>query len=336
MIKISVIVPVYNVEALLPRCLDSLVHQTLKEIEIICVNDASPDNSLEVLSRYAALYSHIRIVDLKENVCLGGARNRGIEIARGEFVSFIDSDDWVDVNLYEKLYNKAREIHADVVSCGFDIIDQDGSVLNKLEIEQKPFEGVITDHDRDEFILTTGGVWGKIYKRDLLMKHAIRFPEKLFYEDNYFVPITAIYIRCYAHIPECLYHYYENTESITRKRNSPNIYDRLTSLDMLISYFRKHKLIDKFAKSLDYFCFRILANTLFMYLNSYDTFSREFLEELKNRLREKPVKSKQKHRFYYSQTTCKERIGIKIFMLHPASFLFIWNLIRSMKNKKKR
>ncbi|WP_294594847.1 glycosyltransferase family 2 protein, partial [uncultured Rikenella sp.] len=93
--KVSVIVPCYNAEQFLTRCLDSLVNQTLEGIEIICVNDASPDNGIAILRDYETRYPNVVVIDLKENVRQGGARNRGIEIARGEYIGFVDADDWV-------------------------------------------------------------------------------------------------------------------------------------------------------------------------------------------------------------------------------------------------
>ena len=102
MVKISIIVPVYNVEKYLPECLESLIHQTLKDIEIICINDGSTDNSLSILKDYAKKDSRIRIIN-KENWGISAARNSGINTAMGDFLSFIDSDDWIDLDFFENL-----------------------------------------------------------------------------------------------------------------------------------------------------------------------------------------------------------------------------------------
>ena len=108
--KVSVIIPVYNTENFLPRCLESVCNQTLSDIEIICINDCSTDNSLEVLKKYP-----VKIIDLPENKGAAYARNRGIEAATGEYIGFVDSDDFVDLDFYEKLYTKAIETEADIV-----------------------------------------------------------------------------------------------------------------------------------------------------------------------------------------------------------------------------
>lgn len=112
-IKVSIIVPVYNVEKYIRCCLDSLVNQTMSNIEIICINDGSTDNSLEILEEYAKKDDRIKIIN-QENKKQGAARNRGIEIAQGEFIGFVDSDDWVDLDYFEKLYTTALEYQSDV------------------------------------------------------------------------------------------------------------------------------------------------------------------------------------------------------------------------------
>ena len=114
-IKVSVIIPVYNVEQYLEKCLDSVCGQTLKDIETICVNDCSADNSLAVLKDYAKNDNRVKLIDFKENKGVSAARNEGIRNAQGEYIGFVDSDDWIDLNFYEKLYNKAIETDADIV-----------------------------------------------------------------------------------------------------------------------------------------------------------------------------------------------------------------------------
>lgn len=111
--KVSVIIPVYNVEPFLARCLDSVVGQTLREIEIVCVDDGSPDRSIDILRRYAAGDNRIRVIS-QENRGLGGARNRGFDAATGEYILFVDSDDWIDPAYCERLYEAARATGADV------------------------------------------------------------------------------------------------------------------------------------------------------------------------------------------------------------------------------
>tara|TARA_Y100000590_G_scaffold201045_1_gene228463 strand:- start:2556 stop:3410 length:855 start_codon:yes stop_codon:yes gene_type:complete len=127
--KVSIVIPVYNVEKYLSKCLDSVCNQTLKDIEIICINDCSQDNSLEVLQKYAEEDSRIKLVDFKENKGVSVARNTGISLATGEYIGFIDSDDYIDFDFYEKLYKLAKKESADICK-GSDltVIDFDNSV----------------------------------------------------------------------------------------------------------------------------------------------------------------------------------------------------------------
>lgn len=125
--KVSVIIPVYNVAPYLKRCLDSVVNQTLKDIEIICVNDGSTDGSIEILKEYALNDDRIKIIDLPQNEGVSIARNKGLEKACGEFIGFIDSDDYIDLNYYEELYKKAKETNVDIVKCKRVILEKGGS-----------------------------------------------------------------------------------------------------------------------------------------------------------------------------------------------------------------
>ena len=120
-IKVSVIVPVYNVEKFIGKCLDSLVNQTLKDIEIIVVNDGTKDNSQEIIDKYVKKYPDKVKSFIKENGGLSSARNFGIEKAKGEYISFVDSDDWLNDDALEKMYNKAKKDKSDIVIC--DMID---------------------------------------------------------------------------------------------------------------------------------------------------------------------------------------------------------------------
>lgn len=127
--KVSVIVPVYNVEKYLERCLNSLVNQTLQDIQIIVVNDGSPDNSQEIIDRFEKEYPDKLKGYIKENGGLSDARNYGMQFVEGEYVAFVDSDDYVDETMYEKLYNKAIEEDSELVVCGYYKVN-DGNIYN--------------------------------------------------------------------------------------------------------------------------------------------------------------------------------------------------------------
>lgn len=169
MIKISVIIPVYNAQGYLGRCLDSVCNQTLSDIEIICVNDASIDNSLEILNNYAKKYSNIKVIDCKTNGGESKARNIGLNNATGEFIAFVDNDDTIDLDFYEKLYNKAKETNADIV---------------KADVREIGYYGEVRNGQLNKKIISTGNKWHfryewwcAIYKRKLILDNNISLPE---------------------------------------------------------------------------------------------------------------------------------------------------------------
>lgn len=327
MVKVSVIVPVYNVEKYLCRCLDSLLKQTLKDIEIICVNDASTDNSLSILYDYHLHYNNVIVVDLKENLHQGGARNKGLDIACGEYIIFVDSDDWIEREMLETLYKHAISKQADVITCDYDVINQNNIVLDKVITDQRKFCGKVDEKIRNELMNSSGSVCCHLYKRDLLISNEIRFPEKLFYEDNYFVPITCMYVKNYEHIPACLYHYYKNTESTTRKKNSSAIFDRLVTLELLIEYFSKKDWLIPYKEGINFYEYKIVFNTILLYLKTFDNPQKEVLLSLRKRLKVVLEKLKEGNIFYL-RTTLKERLFQNLFLNFPYFILFYVKIIR--------
>ena len=182
MTKVSVIIPVYNVEEYLRECLDSIVNQTLKDIEIICVNDNSTDGSLKILEEYQQKDDRIIILNGKKTGA-GGARNVGIEVATGEFLSFLDADDFFELDMYEKLYNKAVVTNSDIIIC-------DVHKYNTNTQERTSYEVVIIPEEFKKYDVInyktmpttfydyfTNNVWNKFFSRKLIMENGIRFQE---------------------------------------------------------------------------------------------------------------------------------------------------------------
>ena len=192
MVKISAIVPVYNVEKYLKECLDSIINQTLTDIEIICINDGSTDNSLKILNEYAEKDKRVKIFTQK-NQGLSIARNNGMKYAKGEYISFIDSDDYIELNTFEKLYDKATRDDLDILMFKSFVYDEQKQKINEfdayhdLEVFDKFIKNIFCHLDTKEFthrISVTS--WSKIYKTDFLKSNEINFPEKLLFEDNAF------------------------------------------------------------------------------------------------------------------------------------------------------
>ena len=168
-IKVSLILPVYNVEKYLPRCLDSLLRQTMKEIEIICVNDGSTDGSLAVLKEYEKKYSCIHVLD-KENEGAYRARVDGMKNVSGKYVGFVDPDDYVSEDFVEKLYRKALETDADIVCCGFERIDEITGKVYSKEMNHYGEKDIQMDRNPEGILSVNTAVWNKLYRAELLQE----------------------------------------------------------------------------------------------------------------------------------------------------------------------
>lgn len=226
--KISIIVPIYNVEAYLDRCMQSLIMQTLREIEIIMVDDESPDNCPTICDNYAKQDSRIKVIH-KKNGGLGFARNSGLEIATGKYIAFLDSDDFVDISMYETLYNTATQYNLDTVFCGFNQYSsynikskQEVSTFTIYEgkdIKEKVLLNMIagTPEQKEDRTLFMS-VWHAIYSNKLIQKNNIRFcsEREIISEDIVFDIDYLTQAQRVAYIPDCLYYYCLNESSLSR------------------------------------------------------------------------------------------------------------------------
>lgn len=212
--KLSLIVPCYKVEKYLPRCLDSLVNQTLEDIEVICINDGSPDNCLNILKDYQKKYGDkIVIIDKKnEGVWLG--RKDGVEKADGEFIGFVDSDDYVALDYAEKLYNAAVLKKADISVCGFDRIDLETNKLYSREMCKPEGKEIIISKNPGDMLELNGAPWNKIYKAELLknMYNMKNVPKVL--DDMMFLQLIYINANKIVFIPDSLVYYMVRKDSI--------------------------------------------------------------------------------------------------------------------------
>lgn len=225
MVKVSIVIPVYKVEKYLDRCIQSLVKQTLKDIEIILVDDGSPDSCPQLCDNWKRRDSRIQVIH-KDNGGLSSARNAGLSIASGEFVGFVDSDDDVELDMYEKMYHIAQKENVDFVMSDYKRIQEDGSSYVKtLDIpiglyERKQIREIIFPILIMRECIDYGpllSVWHCLYRTEFLRKNNLYFDEKVRWsEDNIFSAMVGY--RCnkfYYMKGEALYHYYQNPGTIT-------------------------------------------------------------------------------------------------------------------------
>jgi glycosyltransferase involved in cell wall biosynthesis len=203
--KVSVIIPVYNAEPYLKRCLDSLVNQTLKEIEIICIDDGSTDKSLDILNEYAAKDGRFIILK-RQNGGAGAARNAGLKTARGEYIGFVDSDDYIDLNFFEKLYACAAQTNADIAKGEVRIVDFDG----KERISGPSFEKI-----KENGAYFNWTFWSAIYKSKFLRDNKIDFPENIITgQDNVFLVKAVVWANKIELVEDVYYIYVKRENSL--------------------------------------------------------------------------------------------------------------------------
>lgn len=242
-VDVSIIVPVYNVERYLKRCVESLLNQTYKNIEIILINDASPDNSIMIMKDYEEKYPDIiRCIYLKENVRQGGARNRGLKIAQGRFVCFVDSDDWVDSDYIEKLYNKACSSNSDIVYCNYKLVDDsEREDIRSDFYEQQIGEQTLLKRKMSFLLTGTGPCWC-IIKKDILIDNNLWFPERMLYEDMAICPLFAQYAKKMDYVEDAYYYYYQRENSVIHYVDAEFQEDEAKAIEYLYNECEERKI----------------------------------------------------------------------------------------------
>ncbi len=255
MSKVSIIIPVYNVEKYLPKCLDSVINQTYKNLEIICVNDDSQDNSLRILEKYAQSDERIKIVN-RQNGGLSAARNSGLDVAIGDYCYFIDSDDWIELNTIEKLVKIISTNAVDTVVHGANNILENPSLAGTSLDAQVWFDSYIKNNgiydvpmEIKKYICPVA--WNKLYKMDIINKYHCRFPEGLINEDELYLWTYMVHCEKYYYLNEKLYNYLRRSGSIMSTRNdSPKVLDILEILSEIYKTVGEYKNIKDYQEYL--------------------------------------------------------------------------------------
>lgn len=270
--KLSVIVPVYNMAAddKLTFCMDSLVHQTLREpYEIIAVDDASTDDSLTILHEYEAQYpERVRVIHYDDNRRQGGAKNEGLRAATGEWIGFIDSDDWVTPDYYERLLARAAETGADMVGCDYSLVQthtmQVGKVVRNNSDDQT---GVLDEAKHRSLIMRPGSMVLKIYRADVIREHHLDFPEGIFYEDNCAGTVWSLYFRHFERVDAPMYYYYQHAVSTVHHITEERCRDRMQAAERLYEECRTRGFLEQYRPELEYrFAELYYVITLFSYM----------------------------------------------------------------------
>ena len=237
MTKVSIIVPVYNTEKFLDTCLSSLVNQTLNDIEIICINDGSTDNSLDKINSYAQKDSRIKVIN-QENKKQGAARNSGLRAATGEYIGFVDSDDWVDLNYYERLYNTAKKYNSDIALAA-NIRIGNGKTKKRLDITKEEVANTLQEKIDIGNQAKNPCPTNKIYRHSMLKDNNITWPEGVYCEDKLFTIKAVYYANSIVTVPGVSYYYFRNPNSTVHTKSKKHTTDKNQAKKDVLEFLRK-------------------------------------------------------------------------------------------------
>ena len=319
MAKVSIVVPIYNVEKYLEQCVDSIINQTLKDIEIILVDDGSPDNCPQICDDYAKKDSRIKVVH-KKNGGLSSARNAGIEVAIGDYIGFIDSDDYIELDMYEKMYNIAIKNDVDFVISDYYRVSDEGKVRATLDMD----EGIYEKNKIKKYIFPTLimgddinygnllAVWHCLYKRELLERNSLMFDEEVKYsEDNLFSSIIGYNANSFYYMKgSYLYNYRYNPNSISKtyKPDAWSVYLKMNNkLKYLFFNVGDYDFRNQLYSHIIYYAFNCINHVG----NSDKSFSYKY-KEIKRILNTKELKNGFKN---FKPGNISTKLKISIWML---------------------
>ncbi len=318
--ELSIIVPVYNMASggRLEYCLRSLVSQTVSDYEIIAVDDCSQDGSYAILKRFAADWPDRFIaVRSPENRRQGGAKNIGLDMAAGAWVGFVDSDDWVAPDMYEKLLAKARETGADMVGCDYHLTSEHSDAVGQVVANGKQDQcGVLSHQQYRSLILDGGSLAVKIYRRSIFEDNHIRFPEHIFYEDNAVSDALMLHASHYEYLPEPLYAYYQHPDSTVHTVDRGRLLDRMEAGRGILRNANRFGYLSEYRPEI---CFEF---TRLFYVNTLSSFIRAMGREMRE-----TFPDFQENPYYLERLTDEERKLIAAQQKSTLLFLLCYKLL---------
>ena len=251
MAKVSVIVPFHNVEKYISKCLTSLIYQSLDDIEIICINDASTDDSKNIVQHYIENDKRIILLNVNNMSGQSYARNLGLEVASGEYIGFVDSDDWVELDMFEKMYNKAKSADSDITMCQAQLYDDKEQTFYtndyySLKLLGKYGDNVFTpDETKDEILNINVVLWNKIYKREFLQNISVKFQNGYIYEDLPFFFETYLKAQRINILWEAPYYYRQNRQFSTMQNSDKKVYDRIPMVERTYNVLKQASFFEE-------------------------------------------------------------------------------------------
>lgn len=337
--RLSVIVPVYNMEAegKLEFCMDSLMKQTISDYEIIAVDDCSTDHSLDILRVYEKKHpDKLKVIASPVNKKQGGAKNLGLKEAKGEWIGFIDSDDWITPDYYERLLKKAEETGADMVGCDYHLTGEHSMKVGQVVHNNSFRQTGPLDHDKyASLILDGGSLVVKIYKRSIIFDYPNRFPEGIFYEDNAISNSWMLRAKHFEYIREPLYYYYQHDTSTVHTITRQRCEDRMEAARIMVREAREFGFFEEyFAEIESSFTTLFYVNTLFSYLAGVKPVKLSFVRRLGKEMRE-TFPGFRENPYYQSRVHEEERRLINLHMRSTVYFVLYYKLLWAYRRLRK-
>ena len=338
--KLSVIVPVYNMasEEKLNWCMDSLVNQTVSDYEIIAVDDCSTDNSLEILHDYERKYPEkVRVIASPVNKKQGGAKNLGLGRAKGEWIGFIDSDDWVTPDFYERLLGLAEETGADMVGCDYHLTDEHSMKIGQVVHNNKKSQtGALTKEKYKSLILDSGSLVVKIYKRHIILDYPNRFPENIFYEDNAISNSWMLRAKRFEYLEEPLYYYYQHDTSTVHTITKKRCQDRMEAARVMVREAGEFGYLEEYYPEIESsFTTLFYVNTLFTYMAGVKKKEYGFVKALGREMRE-TFPGFMENSYYQERVHAEEQKLIKMHMKSTLYFMTYYKILWGYRNFRKK
>lgn len=338
--RLSIIVPVYNMAAdqKLNYCMDSLVAQTIDNYEIIAVDDASKDNSLEILKDYEKRFPEkVRVFHYDDNRRQGGAKNEGLRHAEGEWIGFIDSDDWITPDYYEKLLAKAEQTGADMVGCDYNLVSEHTMQVGKIVKNNSQSQtGPMDEEKRKSLLMRPGSMVIKIYKHNVIKENNLNFPEHIFYEDNCAGPLWMMYFNHFEKLDEPMYYYYQHASSTVHYISEEKCNDRMKAAALFLEECKTRGLLEKYKNEIEYrFVELYYAITLFSYMQGAKPRKLSYVRKMR-KFAAMQFPDFQSNPYYREKTGEEEKKWIALQM--KSDFLFYWYYLLKLtvRNLKKR
>lgn len=338
--KLSIIVPVYNMAAggKLNYCLDSLVNQSITDYEIIAVDDCSTDNSLEILKGYEKQYlDKFKVIASPVNKKQGGAKNLGLTAATGEWIGFIDSDDWITPDFYEKLLKKAEETGADMVGCDYHLTSEHSMKIGRIVSVNRPGQAGELNHEKyASLILDGGSLVVKIYKRHIIYGYPNRFPEGIFYEDNAIGNSWMLRAKRFAYLPEPMYYYYQHNTSTVHTITKKRCEDRMEAARIMLKEAEEFGFLEEYRAEIEYkYTLLFYVNTLFSYMAGVRPVKPGFIRKMGEEQR-KTFPDFQNNPYFRERTAEEEKKLIGMQQKSTLLFILYYKLLWGYRNWRKR